>query len=105
RRIGDLDAERGHVTETQVVLIAARNIGARLVDREAEAGREPNLAYLLDEEAVARQHRADRVQKAELWLHDLELAARPRLEILEFAFPRGSLAHLRRERIEQRPHS
>src|SRR5207248_7566830 len=80
-RIRDLDAERGHIAEAEVVLIAARDIGARLVHREAEAGGESDLADLFDEEAVARQYRADRVQEGELRLHHLELAPGTRLEI------------------------
>src|SRR5207248_4935333 len=39
-RIRDLDAERGHIAEAEVVLIAARDIGARLVHREAERSEE-----------------------------------------------------------------
>src|SRR5437764_2695262 len=104
-RIRDLDAERGHIAEAEVVLIAARDIGARLVHREAEAGDESDLADLFDEEAVARQYRADRVQEGELRLHHLELAPGTRLEILEFRFPGRTLAQARRERLEERAHS
>ena len=61
-----LRAERGGKTPAEIVLIARRDVGARLVDREGEARGKADLGDLVDENAVLRQFGADRVEEGDL---------------------------------------
>ena len=85
--IGDLDAERGVVAKAEIVLVAASHVLARRIDRKAEAGGEAHLADFLDEETVARQGAADRIEIIHLRLDRLGRFASPLADRLEFGGP------------------
>ena len=75
-RACDLDAERGGVSPAERALIAGRDECAGAVDRIAEAGCVSELRDLVDEDAVFRQCRPDRLQKFQLRLEHGTLAGR-----------------------------
>src|SRR5271155_3977052 len=87
--MSDLHAQRGVVTETEVVLIAAGDVVARAVDGEAETTREAHLADFLDEKAVARQRLANGGEIVDLRLNPRDRRASPRLQTQELVAPRG----------------
>jgi hypothetical protein len=63
----DFGAERGRKTEPQRVLIAAVDVGARLIDRERHPADIADLRQVLDIDAVIGQFGADRPQIFALW--------------------------------------
>src|SRR5208282_4146631 len=66
--LGRLDAEGCAEAPAEIVLVAGRKEGARLEHRKGEAGDEADLRHLVDEDAVLRERRPDRLEEAQLRL-------------------------------------
>ncbi len=98
--VGDFHAERGSIAVAEVLLVAARHVGARFIHRETKASREARLADLFDEEAVVGQHLTDDVQVGQLRLHDLVGLASSSARSIELVSSRGPRLGAFAQRVE-----
>ncbi len=74
---GGLGAQRRAEAPAEIVLVAGRQEGARLLDRQRHARGEADLRDLVDEDAVLGQCRTDRLQERELRLQSREALGQP----------------------------
>ena len=96
-----LRAERGGEAIAQIVLIAGREKGARLINRKGEAGREAKLRHLIDENAVVRQRRTDR-RKIRKLRHELgEALLHAGMALAHLVRTRRPAGIVRRQDVEQ----
>src|SRR3954464_2631534 len=91
-----LRAERGRIAPAEIVLIARREKGARLVDGEGEARRKADLRHLVHEDTVFGQLGSDRFKDRKLWREYGKSFAPSRLPLVHLVFAR--FAFLRGER-------
>ena len=96
-----LRAERGGEAPAEIVLIARREKGPRLVDREGEPRGEADLRDFVDEDAVLRQFGADRFEEGDLRRELVEALAPCGLALLHLGRARRPLGVVRRQRGEQ----
>ena len=94
---GVLRAKRGRITPAEIVLIARRQKGSRLVDRKQQPRGKTDLGDFIDEDAILGQLGADRVEKPDLRRELRQSPAHLGLPVLHFRRG-GTDGHGRRAR-------
>jgi hypothetical protein len=97
-----LCAKRGGKAPAEIVLVTGREEGARLVDRERQAGGKADLGDLVDQDAVLGQLGADGVEEGDLRSDRVAEPFPPRrLAACHLGLTRGAFHMVRRQHLEQ----